>query len=435
MEKRGMKEWILRSLILVIGLIIAHFGVTLFLLSNLGADPFNVFVQGLFRILSSIIPGSLITHGRTHMAVCLIIIFILLFVDKSYIKIGTVICMVCGGPIIDFFTWLLGLVLGSELAFWTRIVMLVLGCVILAYGMTIVIKSDAGTGPNDLVAVVISDKTKKKFGIIRLVVDGVFAAIGFALGGVLGAGTIVCIALVGPVAGVFLPINERMINKILKKEKKLEKMGDFFDSRTQGYEDHQLNTIDFAKDFYPFTAGCLPKESGARILDLGCGTGLELDEFFNLNPNAKVTGIDLAAGMLEELKKKFNDKDITLVLGSYFEVPFGEAQFDAAVSVESLHHFTKDEKIPLYTKLKDALKSDGYFILTDYFAMTDEEEATRRQELLRLKKEQNLADGEFYHYDTPLTVEHETEALLAAGFSKVEVLKNWGHTYTLKAIK
>jgi uncharacterized membrane protein YczE len=40
--------------------------------------------------------------------------------------------------------------------------MLVLGCIILAYGMTIVIKSDAGTGPNDLVAVVISDKTKKK---------------------------------------------------------------------------------------------------------------------------------------------------------------------------------------------------------------------------------------------------------------------------------
>ena len=162
MSKRGIKEWILRSVILVIGLIIAHFGVTLFLLSDLGADPFNVFVQGLFRILRSVIPGSLITHGRTHMAVCLIIIFILLFVDRSYIKIGTVICMVCGGPIIDFFTWLLGLILGSEKPLLSRILMLVLGCIILAYGMTIVIKSDAGTGPNDLVAVVISDKAKKK---------------------------------------------------------------------------------------------------------------------------------------------------------------------------------------------------------------------------------------------------------------------------------
>ena len=215
----------------------------------------------------------------------------------------------------------------------------------------------------------------------------------------------------------------------------LEKMGDFFDSRTEGYEEHQLNTIDFAKEFYPFTAGCLPEESGTKILDLGCGTGLELDEFFAINPDAKVTGIDLAAGMLNELKKKFSDKDINLILGSYFDVPFGEAQFDAAVSVESLDHFTKEEKTPLYTKLKAALKTGGYFILTDYFAMSDEEEISRRQELLRLRKEQNLPDGEFYHYDTPLTVEHEKEALLAADFSSVEVLKNWDHTYTLKATK
>lgn len=65
--------------------------------------------------------------------------------------------------------------------------------------------------------------------------------------------------------------------------------------------------------------------------------------------------------------------------------------------------------------------------------MTEEEERARRQELLRLRKEQDFPDGEFYHYDTPLTVEHEKEALLAAGFSKIEVLKNWNHTYTLKA--
>ena len=48
---------------------------------------------------------------------------------------------------------------------------------------------------------------------------------------------------------------------------------------------------------------------------------------------------------------------------------------------------------------------------------------------------QGISDDEFYHYDTPLTVKHETEALLEAGFSSVEVLKNWGATYTIKAVK
>lgn len=221
---------------------------------------------------------------------------------------------------------------------------------------------------------------------------------------------------------------------IIKERKKmLEKMGEFFNARLDGYEEHQMNTIESAREFYPFTAACLPRDDGARVLDLGCGTGLELEEFFRLNPGAFVTGIDLAKGMLDFLRVKFVDKKLELVHGSYFELPFGGNLFDAALSVESLHHFTKEEKIPLYAKLRNALKSGGYFILTDYFALSDEDEAFFRGELIRLRKEQNLPDGEFYHYDTPLTVAHEREALLEAGFSSVEELKSWGATHTLKA--
>ena len=215
----------------------------------------------------------------------------------------------------------------------------------------------------------------------------------------------------------------------------LEKMGEFFDARIEGYEAHQLTTIDGAAEFYPFTTGCLPQKSGARILDLGCGTGLELGYYFEMVPTAQVTGIDLAPGMLKELQKKFPDKALTLVLGSYFDVPFGENAFDAAVSVESLHHFTQAEKIPLYAKLHKALKPGGFFVLTDYFAASEAEESFRRAELLRLKREQGITDDAFYHYDTPLTVDHEIEALRQAGFATVTVLKNWGQTHTLKASK
>lgn len=81
------------------------------------------------------------------------------------------------------------------------------------------------------------------------------------------------------------------------------------------------------------------------------------------------------------------------------EIPFGCRIFDGAVSVESLHHFTKEEKIPLYAKIRDALEAGGYFVLTDYFALSKE------------------------------------EALEAAGFSAVEILNHWGATYTLKATR
>lgn len=215
----------------------------------------------------------------------------------------------------------------------------------------------------------------------------------------------------------------------------LEKMNEFFNKRLDGYDEHMMTNIESSDVFYPFTANCLPKADGAKILDLGCGTGLELEHYFRLNPSAKITGIDLTESMLNALKNKFPEKESSLICGSYFDVPFDENTFNAAISVESLHHFTKEEKIPLYTKLCKALKNGGYFILTDYFALNDEDEQAFRNELLRLKKEQGIDDNEFYHYDTPLTVEHETEALLEAGFSSVEVLNNWGATFTIKANK
>ena len=215
----------------------------------------------------------------------------------------------------------------------------------------------------------------------------------------------------------------------------LEKMSDFFEARLAGYDEHMLTNIESADEFYPFTAKQLPTTENCHILDLGCGTGLELEEYYLRNTSARVTGIDLSQGMLSALRKKFADKDITLICGSYFDVPFGVSLFDSAVSVESLHHFTKEEKVPLYTKLHRALKDGGYFVLTDYFSLSDEEEQKHRDALLALKAEQGIVDDEFYHYDTPLTVKHETEALLEAGFSSVEVLRNWGATFTVKAIK
>ena len=213
----------------------------------------------------------------------------------------------------------------------------------------------------------------------------------------------------------------------------LEEMGAFFDSRLDIYDAHQLNAIDGAQEFYPFTAACLPCGPEVQLLDLGCGTGLELDYYFRRCPDARVTGIDLAPGMLAALREKFPDRALTLVQGSYFDLPFGERCFDAAVSVESLHHFTLQEKIPLYAKLCRALRPAGCFILTDYFADSDEQERQLRQELLRLRAEQQLSPEAFYHFDTPLTLAHEQQALREAGFRTVQLLRTWGATAVLRA--
>ena len=214
-DNAKLRESIIRLLLLFVGLVIANLGVTLFLLADLGADPFNVLIQGL-RLLAEK-AGLSLTHGTVHMIICFLIILILLIVDRHYIKAGTVVCMFCGGPIIDFFTWLLqGTGIGgAPLA--VKIIVLILGCGILAFGMTIVIRSEAGTGPNDLVAVVISEKTKARFGIVRIAVDCSFVLIGFLLGGKFGIGTIICAFLVGPVADLCMPVSQSIVDHTLRR--------------------------------------------------------------------------------------------------------------------------------------------------------------------------------------------------------------------------
>lgn len=208
-------EKVIRLVILFLGLVIAHLGVTLFLLADLGADPFNVLIQGL-RLLIIRLTAFSPTHGTVHMSVCFLIILVLLVVDRSYVKAGTVVCMFCGGPIIDFFTLILsGLNIG-QMVLPLKIVVLVMGCVILATGMSIVIRSEAGTGPNDLVAVVISDKSGGKFGIVRMITDAAFLLTGFFLGGRFGIGTVICVFLVGPVAEFCMPFSGSFVANMLK---------------------------------------------------------------------------------------------------------------------------------------------------------------------------------------------------------------------------
>lgn len=215
MKLQSLRLLCIRVILLLVGLTIAHLGVTLFLQADMGSDPFNVLIQGLYRFLPW---PDFMTHGYVHVGMSFLIILVLLVVDRSYIQTGTLLCMILGGPIIDVFTVLLGSVIHSGSPMALRLASLVLGCVILAFGMTIVIKSQAGTGPNDLVAVVISDKSGRKFGSVRIVVDVCFAGLGFLLGGTLGLGTIICACLVGPTAQIFLPVSGKLCGRFLTEK-------------------------------------------------------------------------------------------------------------------------------------------------------------------------------------------------------------------------
>ena len=214
----------------------------------------------------------------------------------------------------------------------------------------------------------------------------------------------------------------------------IEQMSDFFTARAAGYDEHMLREVEGCKEGYIKMAELLPKEV-TELLDLGCGTGLELDEIFKINPYVKVTGIDLTQAMLDKLKQKHPDKNLSLINASYFDYNFGNSKFDAVISFQTMHHFSKEDKLKLYSKVFSALKAKGEYIECDYMVENQEEEDFYYSENKRIRTEQNIPAVEFYHYDTPCTIENQIKLLAEAGFKTVK--KNWraGNTTIIVAKK
>ena len=127
-SKRTPLAWAKALFVLLLGLTVAHLGVTLFLLSELGTDTFTVFIQGLSRVCG-------LSVGTVHVMVLCLLMALMLLTTKGYVKPGTVVCAFCGGPIIDLFTLLFQPFIHAASPLILRIVSMLAGCVILAAGM------------------------------------------------------------------------------------------------------------------------------------------------------------------------------------------------------------------------------------------------------------------------------------------------------------
>lgn len=214
---------------------------------------------------------------------------------------------------------------------------------------------------------------------------------------------------------------------------RLEEMSEFFAARLSEYDEHMLSCVEGCREGYIKMAELVPKNA-KTLLDLGCGTGLELYEIFKRIPDMEVTGVDLTAAMLQRLREKYPDKKLNLICGDYFTVPFGR-DFDCAISFQTMHHFKKDKKAELYKKIYSALADKGVYIECDYMVLTQQEEDLWFAENDRIRKEQGIGEDEFYHYDTPCTIDNQIALFKGAGFKDVKMTFRQENTTMLIARK
>jgi phosphatidylethanolamine/phosphatidyl-N-methylethanolamine N-methyltransferase len=92
-----------------------------------------------------------------------------------------------------------------------------------------------------------------------------------------------------------------------------------------------LYDVIFRRVFYPRIARVIRSleiEPGARVLEVGVGTGLSLDAY---PAHCQVTGVDLAPEMLERAQDKVNRngwRHVTLLQGDALDLKFPDDSFD-----------------------------------------------------------------------------------------------------------
>lgn len=88
----------------------------------------------------------------------------------------------------------------------------------------------------------------------------------------------------------------------------------------------------YMRDFASLIARWLPRR--ARILDVGCGTGLLLAEL-QRRGFRNLIGVDLSPRMIEKARQNFNGP---LQIADIYQLPFENESFDAVIVSSVLHH-------------------------------------------------------------------------------------------------
>ena len=152
---------------------------------------------------------------------------------------------------------------------------------------------------------------------------------------------------------------------------KPENMATFFDVRAAGYDDYIQGFI-FSETTYSqfYQSVSLPIEktnAPFNILDLGCGTGLEIEFLLQ-------------------------------------RVPFSTHTYDHIISAMSIHHLLRETKLDLYKKIHSVLKPGGKYVEGDSVTTADAEREFLAEFYESLENMPENEDG-YYHINFPFSID------------------------------
>lgn len=182
------KGFLKKLIIIVLGSVVAAYGITLALYAGFGGATLAVLWQGVSKTFN-------ISMGTASFAVAAVMILFVLIYDRKQIHIGTVIYQIVYSVCVDLFA---SCHVYSENE-WVNLLIMLAGVVLFAAGTGLYASASLGRGSYEAVTFAIAEKNNWQVKIVRMAADAFVVIIGVLLGGSFGVCTIVTVIVSGPV--------------------------------------------------------------------------------------------------------------------------------------------------------------------------------------------------------------------------------------------
>jgi uncharacterized membrane protein YczE len=177
-----------KLVIIVVGSVIAAYGITLAMYAGFGGATLAVLWQGLSKTFP-------MTIGMASFVVAAAMVLFVLFYDRRQIHIGTVLYQIVYSTCVDLFA---NCHVYSE-TMWINFLIMMLGVVVFAVGTGLYAAASLGRGSYEALTFALAEKNNWQVKIVRMVLDILMVVAGVLLGGKFGACTIVTVMISGPI--------------------------------------------------------------------------------------------------------------------------------------------------------------------------------------------------------------------------------------------
>jgi len=182
-----------RTVQLLLGLVAYGVGVGLMVIAGVGVSPWDVLAQGIARITT--LDFGLVT-------ILLSGVVLLLWIPiRQRPGIGTLANAIMVGAVAQLVLWFVP----APEELWVRALVFAGGLAIVAVATGLYIGAELGPGPRDGLMTGLVRRTGWPVWVVRTGIEITVVAIGWALGGNVGVGTLAFALLIGPMVHVTMP--------------------------------------------------------------------------------------------------------------------------------------------------------------------------------------------------------------------------------------